>query len=127
MDSKLLIATITEDIKEGCQPIMAIGIASDICTGVVDNLAENSIIFKKHDLDGAYVAPLQWYGKSIIYSKGGEADSTVLDPHKWLYSPLEAGCTLVKNPQHLIDTYSSHPEYYVFGKDEEEKMQNFCE
>ncbi|MFT6879366.1 MAG: aromatic-L-amino-acid decarboxylase, partial [Arcticibacterium sp.] len=47
-----------------------------------------------------------------------------LDPLKWLYSPLEAGCTLVKNPKHLIATYSSHPEYYNFSLSEEYGLQN---
>ncbi|MGK0138841.1 MAG: aromatic-L-amino-acid decarboxylase [Algoriphagus sp.] len=52
------------------------------------------------------------------------ADSIALDPLKWLYSPLEAGCTLVKNPKHLIATYSSHPEYYNFSLSEEYGLQN---
>jgi len=56
-----------------------------------------------------------------------EADSIALDPHKWLYSPLEAGCTLVKNPQHLIDTYSSHPVYYNFGDADNESSLNYYE
>ena len=56
-----------------------------------------------------------------------DADSIALDPHKWLYSPLEAGCTLVKNPKHLIDTYSSHPEYYNFSNNEDDVAQNFYE
>jgi glutamate/tyrosine decarboxylase-like PLP-dependent enzyme len=43
-----------------------------------------------------------------------EADSIALDPHKWLYAPLEAGCILVKDHQHLLDTYSAHPAYYNF-------------
>jgi glutamate/tyrosine decarboxylase-like PLP-dependent enzyme len=56
-----------------------------------------------------------------------EADSIALDPHKWLYSPLEAGCTLVKNPKHLVDTYSSHPEYYNFSLSEEGGSLNYFE
>ena len=50
-----------------------------------------------------------------------------MDPHKWLYAPLEAGCILVKNPQHLIDTYSSHPVYYNFSKLDDESEVNFYE
>ncbi|MBI1782880.1 MAG: aspartate aminotransferase family protein, partial [Sphingobacteriales bacterium] len=56
-----------------------------------------------------------------------EADSIALDPHKWLYSPLEAGCTLVKNPNHLSETFSSHPVYYNFDTYEEERSHNFYE
>jgi glutamate/tyrosine decarboxylase-like PLP-dependent enzyme len=55
------------------------------------------------------------------------ADSIALDPHKWLYSPLEVGCTLVKNPQHLLDTYSSHPVYYNFDQILEEPSLNYYE
>jgi aromatic-L-amino-acid decarboxylase len=39
---------------------------------------------------------------------------TSKDPHKWLYSALEAGCVLVKDPQRLLNTFSYHPEYYHF-------------
>jgi glutamate/tyrosine decarboxylase-like PLP-dependent enzyme len=56
-----------------------------------------------------------------------EADSIALDPHKWLYAPLEAGCTLVKNPQHLVDTYSSHPVYYNFSNPDDEPAINYYE
>ena len=43
------------------------------------------------------------------------ADSVAVDPHKWMYAPLEAGCTLVKDPKTLPDTFSYHPPYYHFG------------
>jgi glutamate/tyrosine decarboxylase-like PLP-dependent enzyme len=44
-----------------------------------------------------------------------------IDPHKWLYAPLEAGCTLVRDPGALRDTFSYHPPYYP---DEEEAAQD---
>lgn len=34
-----------------------------------------------------------------LFAGVAEADSIALDPDKWLYSPLEAGCTLVKLQQ----------------------------
>lgn len=55
----------------------------------------------------------------------GQADSISLHPHKWLCRPLEAGCVLVKNPRHLSDTLSSHPEYDKFESKEGETTQNF--
>jgi glutamate/tyrosine decarboxylase-like PLP-dependent enzyme len=42
----------------------------------------------------------------------GLADSVAIDPHKWLYSPLEAGCVLVRQRDHLPATFSAHPAYY---------------
>jgi glutamate/tyrosine decarboxylase-like PLP-dependent enzyme len=38
-----------------------------------------------------------------------------VDPHKWLYAPLEAGCVLVRDPEALRNTFSYHPPYYHFG------------
>jgi aromatic-L-amino-acid/L-tryptophan decarboxylase len=44
-----------------------------------------------------------------------EADSVAVDPHKWLYAPLEAGCALVRDPEKLREAFSYHPPYYHFG------------
>jgi aromatic-L-amino-acid decarboxylase len=132
MDTKVLETTIKKDLENDCKPIMVIGTAGDVSTGIVDNLSDISTICKKYNLwfhiDGAYGVPAAVIPKLKYLFEGiKEADSIALDPHKWLYSPLEAGCTLVKNPQHLIDTYSSHPEYYNFINNEDEIAQNFYE
>ncbi len=132
LDNTILSRTILQDQKDGYSPFMVVGTAGDVSTGVVDNLKEIASICEKHNLwfhiDGAYGAPA-----AIIHELKGifegieSADSIALDPHKWLYAPLEAGCTLVKNPKHLTDTYSSHPEYYNFSKEEEGQSLNFYE
>jgi len=132
MDNDVLERTIKDDLKEGHQPIMIIGTAGDVSTGVVDNLKGVASICKKYDLwfhiDGAYGIPAAVIPKLKALFEGiKEADSIALDPHKWLYSPLEAGCTLVKNPMHLTDTYSSHPEYYNFNNNDEDAYQNYYE
>ncbi|MBC8769310.1 aspartate aminotransferase family protein [Arenibacter sp. BSSL-BM3] len=132
MDTKVLETTIKKDLENHCLPLMIVGTAGDVSTGVVDNLSEISAICKTYNLwfhiDGAYGVPAAIVPKFKHLFEGiKEADSIALDPHKWLYSPLEAGCTLVKNPQHLIDTFSSHPEYYNFGNIGDDKAQNFYE
>ena len=40
------------------------------------------------------------------------ADSVAVDPHKWLYSSLEAGCVLVRRRDDLLAAFSAHPNYY---------------
>ena len=52
-----------------------------------------------------------------------EADSVAVDPHKWLYAPLEAGCVLVRDPEALRKTFSYHPAYYGF----DDQVVNFHE
>lgn len=132
MDETALEEQINEDLKNGFHPIMIIGTAGDVSTGVVDNLKNLASISKKYDLwyhiDGAYGIPAAVIPAFKSMFEGvTDADSLALDPHKWLYSPIEAGCTLMKNPQHLIDTFSSHPEYFNFIGTDGEYRQNFYE
>ena len=132
MNNEILVRTIEDDLKNGKKPFMVVGTAGDVSTGVVDNLSGIAAICKTYDLwfhiDGAYGAPAAVIPKlKKLFAGMEEADSIALDPHKWLYSPLEAGCTLVKNPQHLIDTYSSHPVYYNFGDADNESSLNYYE
>ncbi|KAB1153751.1 pyridoxal phosphate-dependent decarboxylase family protein [Flavobacterium luteum] len=132
MNTAILEQTINDDLKIGKKPFLVIGNAGDVSTGVVDDLSAIATICKAHELwfhiDGAYGIPaaiIPEYKK--LFEGIQEADSIALDPHKWLYAPLEAGCTLVKNPQHLIDTYSSHPAYYNFSSHEDEPSLNYYE
>ena len=132
MDIHILEQNIKDDIKNGHQPFMVVGTAGDVSTGIVDNLEAIAAICKSNDLwfhiDGAYGIPAAVIPElKELFVGIKEADSIALDPHKWLYSPLEAGCTLVKNPKHLIDTYSSHPEYYNFSLTEEGGSLNYFE
>ena len=132
MNTEVLNQTINEDIKKGKKPFLVIGNAGDVSTGVIDDLSTIAAICKKYDLwfhvDGAYGIPAAAIPKYKTLFEGiQDADSIALDPHKWLYAPLEAGCALVKNPQHLIDTYSAHPVYYNFDASADEPATNFYE
>jgi aromatic-L-amino-acid/L-tryptophan decarboxylase len=132
IDLEILLKTIHDDVKNGKKPFLVIGNAGDVSTGVIDNLSEIAAICKAHDLwfhiDGAYGIPAAVIPKYKNLFEGiQEADSIAIDPHKWLYAPLEAGCTLIKNPQHLIDTYSAHPVYYNFDRTVDEPTTNFYE
>ena len=55
------------------------------------------------------------------------ADSVAIDPHKWLYAPLEAGCALVRDREVLRDTFSFHPPYYHMQEHAEEPEINYHE
>ncbi|MES2880682.1 MAG: aminotransferase class V-fold PLP-dependent enzyme [Bacteroidota bacterium] len=132
MNTDILEQTIKDDLKNGKKPFLVIGNAGDVSTGVVDDLSAIAAICKEQNLwfhiDGAYGVPAAVIPKyKNLFAGMEEADSIALDPHKWLYAPLEAGCTLVKNPQHLIDTYSSHPVYYNFGNHDDEPAVNYYE
>ena len=122
MDTAALQQAIEEDLRAGKTPFMVVGTAGDVSTGAVDDLRAIAAVCRQHQLwfhvDGAYGMPAAAVpAYRALFDGIEEADSIALDPHKWLYSPLEAGCTLVKNPQHLLDTFSSHAAYYNFDND----------
>lgn len=132
LNTEILAQTINDDVRNGKKPFLVIGNAGDVSTGVVDHLSDIAAICKAHDLwfhiDGAYGIPAAAIPQYKNRFDGiQEADSIALDPHKWLYAPLEAGCTLVKDPQHLIDTYSAHPVYYNFDNSADEPTLNYYE
>jgi glutamate/tyrosine decarboxylase-like PLP-dependent enzyme len=131
MDSSILEQKIAEDKKQGLVPLMVVATAGSVGTGAIDPLNEIAAICKKYDcwfhIDGAYggfAAALPELKNDFLGIE--KADSIAVDPHKWLYSPLEAGCTLVKDRTVLTDAFSFHPTYYNFDG-HEEPQTNFYE
>lgn len=123
---------IAEDRKQGHRPFLLVGNAGTVSTGAVDPLAEMAAIAREHGLwfhaDGAYGAFAVLSDEAPRGLRAlAEADSVAVDPHKWLYSALEAGCTLVRRPETLVDAFSYTPPYYRFGGEEEDPRTNFYE
>lgn len=131
MKTDILEMKIKDDLDAGNQPFMVVGTAGSVSTGVVDPLDTIADICEKYSLwfhvDGAYGAPAAMVASEAHHFKGmNRADSIALDPHKWLYSPLEVGCTLVKSGQTLLDTFSANPEYYGFEEDPNKAVNFFA-
>jgi len=111
-----LDAAIHEDLAEGRTPVAAIASAGTVNTGAIDPLDEIADICARHDLwfhvDGAYGAPAIL---SARYARALEpvarADSLALDPHKWLYVPVEAGLVLVRDAGAMRGAFSLVPPY----------------
>lgn len=127
-----LISAIEADIAAGLKPFMVVGAAGTVGTGAADPLPAIKEVCERFDLwfhiDGAYGAPAAMLPDASEDLRGlALADSVALDPHKWLYSPIEAGCTLVRDPRHLIDAFSHRPAYYNFNGDGEQDSINFHE
>jgi glutamate/tyrosine decarboxylase-like PLP-dependent enzyme len=40
-----------------------------------------------------------------------------VDPHKWLYSPIEAACILTRDPNALRNAFEFRPDYYHFDNE----------
>jgi aromatic-L-amino-acid decarboxylase len=132
MNVTALEQQIITDKQNGHLPFIIIGTAGSVSTGVIDPLDKIAEVSKKYNcwfhVDGAYGAPAAAVpGISSLFKGMEQADSVALDPHKWLYAPIEAGCTLVKNPQHLQDAFCFHPPYYNFSGADDDPATNFHE
>ena len=112
---------LDKDVAEGEQPFLVVGTASTVSTGAIDPLAELAEICRERELwfhvDGAYGALAAAVPEAADLLAGmPEADSVAVDPHKWLYAPLEAGCALVRDPETLRGAFAHGAPYYHFGE-----------
>ena len=117
IDTRALREAIERDRAAGDRPLAIIGTAGSVSTGAIDELGVLAAIAREHDVwfhvDGAYGAPAAMLPDAPDDLKAlREADSVAVDPHKWLYAPLEAGCVIVRDPETLRNAFSYHPPYY---------------
>jgi aromatic-L-amino-acid decarboxylase len=120
MNTSELRGHIEADRAAAHRPFLVVGTAGSVSTGAVDPLPEIAAICREQNLwfhvDGAYGALAATIPGASSDLRGlADADSVAVDPHKWLYAPLEAGCALVKRPEDLRNAFSYHPPYYRFG------------
>jgi glutamate/tyrosine decarboxylase-like PLP-dependent enzyme len=133
LDVPKLRGRIEEDRERGDRPFLVVGTGGSVSTGAVDPLAEIAAVAREHELwfhvDGAYGAFAACLPDASDDLRAlAEADSVAVDPHKWLYSPVEAGCALVRAPNALSEAFGYKPSYYHFEDDEEEDPRvNFYE
>jgi glutamate/tyrosine decarboxylase-like PLP-dependent enzyme len=128
MDAGALRQQIEADIAASDVPCIVVGTAGSVSTGVVDPLSDISAICQEFGVwfhvDGAYggfAAALPEASNDLRAL--GLADSVAVDPHKWLYAPLEAGCALVRDQEALRAAFAYHPPYYHF----EERATNYVD
>ncbi len=128
MDVAVLRQAIEADVAAGHVPFIVVGTAGSVSTGAVDPLPEIAALCREKRIwfhvDGAYGGFAASTPDAPAALRGlAKADSVAVDPHKWLYAPLEAGCVLVRNPETLRAAFSYHPAYYHF----EERATNFVD
>jgi len=132
LDAAKLEQQIAADKKQGTFPLLVAATAGTVGTGAVDPLNALADLCHREGLwlhvDGAYGAMAAALPEAHPDLKAlRRADSLALDPHKWLYSPLEAGCALVRNAQTLPDAFSFHPSYYKFDLEGDQPPTNYYE
>jgi glutamate/tyrosine decarboxylase-like PLP-dependent enzyme len=111
-----LRAAVAADRTSGRRPLVVVANAGSTAAGAIDDFAELAEICRQDELwlhvDGAYgaFACLSARGREAL--AGMElADSITLDPHKWLYQPIELGALLVRDGAALRRGFEINPDY----------------
>jgi glutamate/tyrosine decarboxylase-like PLP-dependent enzyme len=124
MDPGALARKIGADRAAGMHPVCVIATAGDVNTGAIDPLNAIADVCAEAGVwlhvDGSYgalaAASVHVGGQMAALNR---ADSLALDPHKWLYAPLDAGCLLVKNGAALRRAFSEGAGYIDVVADRE--------
>ena len=111
-----LAQKIAADRQQGLVPFCVVANAGTTNAGAIDPLTNIADFCAAEGLwmhvDGAYggSAAISKTGRGLLAGMN-RADSLSIDPHKWLFQPYEIGCALIRNQEHLKDTFKVSAEY----------------
>ena len=121
-----LVAKITADLEAGYVPFCVVANAGTVNTGAVDPLTDIREIAHRFQLwmhvDGSYGAfAVLAESARKLFAGMEQADSIALDPHKWLYLPVDVGCVIYRDPQIARAAFAHEAEYTrMFGEEADE-------
>lgn len=125
----LLEKAIVADRARGYLPVFLCGTVGTTSTTSIDPIEEMGEICRRQGLwfhlDAAYAgfaAIIPEVKKRI--GDFSVADSLVVNPHKWLFSPMEVTCLFCRRRGALVNTFSLVPEYL---QSEQEPVPNFMD
>ena len=116
MDPEALVGAIERDAKAGWRPIAVVATIGTTSTTAVDPVARIGEIARGYGLwlhvDAAYAGVAAALGDHDRHFAGWErADSIVINPHKWLFTPLDCSALYVREPAALGTAFSLVPSY----------------
>jgi glutamate/tyrosine decarboxylase-like PLP-dependent enzyme len=105
---------IAQDVAAGLKPICIVASAGTVATGSIDPLPEVGAVARQcgawYHIDGAYGA-LASLADPEKFAGLNQADSLSLDPHKWLYQPVDCGCLLYRDRSAAQQAFSHTGDY----------------
>ena len=115
---------LAKDRASGRLPFLVVATAGSVSTGVIDPIRALADLCREEDLwlhaDGAYGAPAAMLLDAPVDLRAlSLVDSVAMDPHKWLYCPIEAACVVTKHERALRDAFGFYPDYYHFDEERE--------
>ena len=120
VDVDAVARAIAADRDAGLVPVAIVGTAGTTNTGAIDpldrlaDLAEATGVWLH--VDGAYGLPAAAVPERADRFRGVErADSVIVDPHKWLCTPIGIGASFVRDPDLLERAFTQDPADYLEG------------
>lgn len=108
---------VAEVLADGHERVFAVvATAGSTNFGIVDDIAGVAAAAHAHDIwlhvDGAYglagmLSPLARH----LYAGVEQADSVIVDPHKWLFAPFDACALIYRDPEQGRRAHTQHAEY----------------
>ena len=116
MEPAELSAAITADRVAGRHPIAVVATIGTTSSTSVDPIAAVAEIAASEGIwlhiDAAYAGPIAMLPERRALFDGWErADSIVVNPHKWLFTPLDASLLLTRRMDDLRAAFRLAPEY----------------
>jgi aromatic-L-amino-acid decarboxylase len=111
-----LRAAIADDVAAGVRPVAAVATLGTTSTTSMDPVAEIAAVTREFGLwlhvDAAYagVAAILPEVQSL-FAGWQEADSIVVNPHKWLFTPVDCSVLFCRRPEMLRAAFSLTPDY----------------
>lgn len=122
MRADALAARIERDLAQGLQPCAVVATTGTTASTALDPVEDLARVAKKHGLwlhvdaamaGSAMILPeCRWMWKGVE-----EADSLVLNPHKWLGIAFDCSLYYVRDEQHLVRVMSTNPSYLQTAAD----------
>ncbi|MEL7059001.1 MAG: pyridoxal-dependent decarboxylase, partial [Acidobacteriota bacterium] len=116
LDPAALRAAIARDLAAGRRPIAVVPTLGTTSTTSIDPVAEVADICAEHDLwlhvDAAWAGTAALCPELRAPFAGWErADSIVVNPHKWMFTPLDCSVLFVRDADRLRQAFAIVPEY----------------
>ena len=116
MDPAALAEAINHDVTSGFRPLAVVATIGTTSTTAVDPVARIAEIARSRNLwlhiDAAYAGVAAALPDMRHRFKGWErADSIVVNPHKWLFTPVDCSVLYVSDPAQLRAAFSLVPAY----------------
>lgn len=118
MEPELLLQAIEQDLADGYLPIACVATVGTTSTSSIDPVPAIAAICRRHGVwlhvDAAYGGSAALVPEMRPVLRGAEeADSMVVNPHKWMFTPIDCSVLYTRNPQVLKRAFALVPDYLV--------------